>query len=75
MYSLITTLQIIVYMPIYNQVYFPASTLIFLTEMRKMAEFKVVELEDLKTFFGIDFEEQLNQTAYANAGIESYSFT
>ena len=40
-----------------------------------MAEFKVVELEDLKEFFGIDFEKQLNQTAYANAGIESYSFT
>lgn len=53
LYSMIYALQMMVYTPIFK-VTIPANLIIFLTAIRKIAEFDVIESEQLKIWFGLD---------------------
>ena len=78
MWILISTLQVIVYLTIYN-VDFPANLSIYLNELRKIAEFQVVDTEMVIEWVGAqewfafsdDPEERLEQEKYKISGLST----
>lgn len=79
--SLVSVLQIIVYMPIY-QAQVPANLQIFIKALRKIAEFKIVEEDTIFDLFGFENPlkdkgltdvEKLKQEAFMQSGCKSFN--